>query len=225
MHENDAHLAEGQSRVYRAALGLILAQRRPSYYLQTNRDALDDLIDATLDRLEEAGVISPALRDATKAATLKFLPEAPQPPQPPYIEQKAVNALRTHLLNLLGLKKLYEVDRLDLTARTTLDQRRRAEAGRFPQEMGDKEFSGIHRALRLPPAGPRQRSRQNQMERRALRTRRRTATRSACKPTTIDEPFDMNEGMKLDLGSTAKLRTLVDYLEIIGELHRRYAGL
>ncbi len=41
----------------------------------------------------------------------------------------------------------------------------------------------------------------------------------------IDEPFDMNEGMKLDLGSTAKLRTLVTYLEIIGELHRRYAGL
>src|SRR5262249_2995494 len=41
----------------------------------------------------------------------------------------------------------------------------------------------------------------------------------------IDQPFDMNDGMKLDLGSTAKLRTLVTYLEIISELHRRYAGL
>jgi len=35
----------------------------------------------------------------------------------------------------------------------------------------------------------------------------------------------MNEGMKLDLGSTAKLRTLVTYLEIITELHNRYASL
>ncbi|MDP9128523.1 MAG: glycosyl transferase family 51, partial [Pseudomonadota bacterium] len=41
----------------------------------------------------------------------------------------------------------------------------------------------------------------------------------------IDQPFDMNEGMKLDLGSTAKLRTLVSYLEIMSELYRRYAGL
>src|SRR3546814_776376 len=38
----------------------------------------------------------------------------------------------------------------------------------------------------------------------------------------FDGPFDVNEGTKLDLGSTAKLRTLVSYLQIIATL---YEGL
>ena len=41
----------------------------------------------------------------------------------------------------------------------------------------------------------------------------------------LDRPLDINEGAKLDLGSTAKLRTLITYLEIITELHGRYAHL
>jgi cell division protein FtsI/penicillin-binding protein 2 len=42
---------------------------------------------------------------------------------------------------------------------------------------------------------------------------------------TLDRPFNVNEGMKLDLGSTAKLRTLAHYLAIVADLHARYAGL
>src|SRR3546814_17025618 len=38
----------------------------------------------------------------------------------------------------------------------------------------------------------------------------------------FDGPFDVNEGTKLDLGSTEKLRTLVSYLQIIATL---YEGL
>ena len=39
-----------------------------------------------------------------------------------------------------------------------------------------------------------------------------------------DQPFDINQGTKLDLGSTAKLRTLVTYLEIIEKLQQQYAA-
>ncbi|MFH7365493.1 hypothetical protein, partial [Pseudomonas syringae group genomosp. 7] len=38
-------------------------------------------------------------------------------------------------------------------------------------------------------------------------------------------PFSINEGSKLELGSTSKLRVLTTYLEIIAELHGRYEGL
>src|SRR4030095_6982849 len=31
----------------------------------------------------------------------------------------------------------------------------------------------------------------------------------------LEQPFNVNRGMKLDLGSTAKLRTLVPYLELV----------
>jgi membrane peptidoglycan carboxypeptidase len=41
----------------------------------------------------------------------------------------------------------------------------------------------------------------------------------------LDQPFDINLGTKLDLGSTAKLRTLITYLEIIAGLHEQYANL
>jgi hypothetical protein len=37
----------------------------------------------------------------------------------------------------------------------------------------------------------------------------------------LDKPFDINEGVKLDLGSTAKLRTLAHYLQIISDTYKR----
>jgi hypothetical protein len=39
-----------------------------------------------------------------------------------------------------------------------------------------------------------------------------------------DGALDVNEGVKLDLGSTAKLRTLASYLEAIATLHQNLAG-
>jgi membrane peptidoglycan carboxypeptidase len=42
---------------------------------------------------------------------------------------------------------------------------------------------------------------------------------------STDQPFDINEGSKLELGSTAKMRVLTTYLQIISELHDKYAGM
>ena len=42
---------------------------------------------------------------------------------------------------------------------------------------------------------------------------------------SVDRPFDVNDGSKLDLGSTAKLRTLVTYLEVVADLHDRFGWL
>ena len=222
--ENDESSLKAKATVYRAALGLVLSQRRPSYYLQSNRGALDDLIDGTLERLQAANVISADLRRATKAATLHFLPEAPQPADPPYIEQKAVNALRTHLLNLLGIKKLYEIDRLDLSAHTTIDRDAEHQLIEFLKKMSDPEFlkaNGLYGFRLLKPTNDPAKIKWSVV----LYEHTADSNKIRLQADTIDGPFDMNEGMKLDLGSTAKMRTLVTYLEIIAELHRRYAGL
>ncbi len=42
---------------------------------------------------------------------------------------------------------------------------------------------------------------------------------------STDQPFDINEGSKLELGSTAKMRVLTTYLQIIAELHDKYADM
>lgn len=222
--EKDPDSLKAKAKVYRAALGLILAQRRPSYYLSADHAALDDLTDATLDRLLAAQIISPELRQAAREASFKFVPEAPQAPQPPFIEQKAVNALRNHLLSMLGLKKLYEVDRLDLTAHSTLDQTAQQKTVEFLQKMGDPEFLksiGLYGFRLLNPDNDPKKIKWSVV----LYERDGDSNKLRLQADNIDQPFDMNEGMKLDLGSTAKLRTLVSYLEIISELHRRYAGL
>lgn len=222
--DTDTDSLRAKAKTYRAALGLILAQRRPSYYLLTDHGALDDLTDVTLDRLADAGVISPILRDATKDATFKFLPEAPQAPQPPYIEQKAVNALRNHLMTMLGLKRFYEVDRLDLAARATLDQETQQKTVEFLRKMDNKDFLqsiGLYGFRLLNPENDPAKIKWSVV----LYERGPDSNKIRLQADNVDEPFDMNEGMKLDLGSTAKLRTLVSYLEIVSELHRRYAGL
>ncbi len=222
--DTDPDSLRSKAHVYRAALGLILAQRRPNYYLVVDRGALDDLTDATLDRLAEAEVITPALRDATKQARFRFLSEPPPLVQAPYMEQKAVNALRTHLLTMLGIKKLYELDRIDLTARTSLDEITQQNTVAFLRKMGDRNFLqsiGLYGFRLLDPENDPSKIKWSVM----IYEKTAGENRIRVQADNIDEPFDMNEGMKLDLGSTAKLRTLVTYLEIISELHRRYAGL
>lgn len=41
---------------------------------------------------------------------------------------------------------------------------------------------------------------------------------------SYDAPLDFNDGIRLDLGSTAKLRTLIVYCEAVEELHRRLSA-
>lgn len=222
--EDNAADLRAKAQVYRSMLGLMLAQRRPTYYLGSNRTALDALTNAALERLTVTGTISPALRDAAKALSFRFLPEAPPPPQPPFVEQKAVNALRTHLIGMLGLRKLYELDRLDFAARSTLDQESQKKTIDFLKKMGNSEFLqsiGLYGFRLLNPENDPAKIKWSVV----LYESTPGGNKMRIQADNIDEPFDMNEGMKLDLGSTAKLRTLVTYLEIIGELHRRYAGL
>jgi len=40
-----------------------------------------------------------------------------------------------------------------------------------------------------------------------------------------DQPLDINEGAKLDLGSTAKLRALVTYMDIVDQLFKRFSPM
>ncbi|HAX91160.1 MAG TPA: glycosyl transferase family 51, partial [Rhodospirillaceae bacterium] len=222
--ETDPESLRLKAAAYREALGLILAQRRPTYYLLTDRTALDDLTDQALEKLAKFGVISTTLRDATRASTFRFLPEPPQPPQMAFLEQKATNAMRAHLLKMLGLRNLYELDRLDLAASSTLDQATQKGLTGFLKKMGAPEHVkaiGLYGFRLLNEKNDPAKINWSVL----IYERGEHGNKLRIQADNIDAPLDMNEGGKLDLGSTAKLRTLVTYLEIVGELYRRYAGL
>ena len=100
-----------QARVYKQVLSLLLAQRRPSYYLIAGREAIRELTDAHLRLLGAAQVIDPELARAALEMPLEFQPDPPQRLEPAFVELKAANAIRTALLKRLGLQDLYQLDR------------------------------------------------------------------------------------------------------------------
>ncbi|MDP1532332.1 MAG: transglycosylase domain-containing protein, partial [Rubrivivax sp.] len=77
---------------FKHALSLIVAERRPSYYLAANRKALDALTDDHLDLLANAGLISRTLADQAKQVELRTTRQRVDPPPPRFVDQKAANA-------------------------------------------------------------------------------------------------------------------------------------
>ena len=67
------------------------------------------------------GVIPADLRDAALQASVTVRGSAPPPTRPGFLNQKAASAIRTDLLGLLNVPRLSELDRYDLSARTTFD--------------------------------------------------------------------------------------------------------
>ncbi len=213
--------AARQGQVFKQALSLLLAQRRPSYYLLAGRDKLESLADAHLRLLASAGIIGGGLRDAALAEPLRFRESAPEPAAASFVQRKALNAMRGDLLALLGVETLYDLDRLDLRAETSLDtEAQRAvtdalhlltrkdaatKAGLFGERLLNGDPAGVAYSVTLFERGP-------------------SVNWVRVQADNLERPLDLNEGGKLDLGSTAKLRTLTTYLEIVAELHERYAA-
>jgi membrane peptidoglycan carboxypeptidase len=219
-----AALAE-KARIYKQVLALLLAQRRPSHYLIADRAALGRLADSHLRLLARQGIIDAELRDAALAARLDFRNDTPRPPGVSFIEQKAANAIRTRLLRLMGVPSLYELDRLDLSAETTLDAPMQERVVSVLERLGDPRFIeefGLT-GFRLLDTGGAPADKVTYSV--VLYERGTDANYVRVQADNLDQPLDINEGAKLDLGSTAKLRTLITYLEIVEELHRRYGHL
>lgn len=211
----------GRAVAYRQVLSLLLAARRPTEYLATNTAALEARTNAYLRLLAAEGLISPALRDAALAVRLEPRRRV-VPPAPAFVDRKAADGARVELLSRLGLATTYELDRLDLTARTSLDapatEAVTAVLGRLA-EPGDARELGLA-APRLLGSGHPARVTYSV----TLYERGPFGNHLRVQADTFDGPLNVNEGTRLELGSTAKLRTLVTYLEIVEALHREHAG-
>ncbi|MGH9380685.1 MAG: transglycosylase domain-containing protein, partial [Thermoanaerobaculia bacterium] len=214
-----------RAEAFRRVLSLFLAQRRPTYYLTTprGRAALDRRTDAYLRLLSRQGHIDPALADAALRRRAALRTRAPALSAAPSGHREAARSVRTELLALLGLRQLYALDKLDLTVSSTFDLRAQAAVDAELRKLADREH-----ASRAGLEGPRLLGRSDPAPVRyavVLYERAAQGNLVRVQVDTLDQPFDLNQGAKLELGSTAKLRTLVSYLEIVESLHREYGGL
>jgi len=213
---------EQQGRIYRQTLSLLLAVQRPTMFLSHDREALHARTDAYLRALVAAGVISPALRDAAMAARVTPRSRVSLP-VPSFVDRKGVDGVRVDLLAQLGVRSAYDLDRLDLTARATLDGTVTDAVSRVLGQMGIRRYAreaGLATAQLLGHDDPGQ-----VVYSFTLYERSREGHRLRVQSDNVDQPLNINEGSRLELGSTAKLRTLVTYVEAVEALHRQYAQL
>jgi membrane peptidoglycan carboxypeptidase len=208
---------------YKQALSLLVSQRRPGGYLARDPEALDQITNFFVRLSARAGLIPASLRDAALEVQLVRRTGPVEAPRREFIEGKAATAVRRDIAMLLGRERLYELDRLDLAARSTLDQSLQAEMTRRLRALADPAgatAAGLMGERLLAGADPAQVTYSF-----TLLERTPVANVVRVQVDTLDQPLDINSGIKLDLGSTAKLRTLVTYLETVAGLHGRLAGL
>lgn len=205
----------------RQVLSLMIAQRRPSHYLSKGRVELAELTDAHIRVLAAANIIEPPLASAALASKAVYRDWVAQPTIVPIITNKGISLARNRLAAMLN-RPLYDLDRLDVSATSTLQADLQLQVSQYLKNLADPEFAAqmglIGERLLTAKTTDQVSYSFTLFERTADGSRVRVQTDST------NQPFDINEGSKLELGSTAKLRVLTTYLEIIAELHDKYAG-
>lgn len=208
---------------YEQVLALLISTRAPSYYLHSDYPVLQRRVNFFIHLLQEAQII-----DNEFARLLK---ETPAPlnskgvggvsVQPVF--RKAVNQFRNQLSGSLGVHGFYQLNRLFLETDTSIDAELQTTVMGILKQLEQREFIernrlNLRRLLdRGDPA--------NVLY--SLLLYEKTTEGNALRVQTDNHPgsFDINTDVKLDLGSTAKLRTLVHYLEVVNELYESYQGL
>ena len=220
----DSRLSAGgkKAEVYKQVLSLFLAERRPAYYMHDVAE-LDRLANTHLTLMEQGGYIPADLARTARAYHLKLSAEAPPPAPMSFAERKAVDAIRSDLLTTLDTQGLYSLDRLDLTVQSTIDQSAQAGVTRALKSLGNTDGAkamGLVGANMLENEDP-----SKVIYSVVLYERGEDHHAVRVHADSLDAPFDINSGAKLILGSTAKLRTVATYLNIVYDLHQKYSAL
>jgi membrane peptidoglycan carboxypeptidase len=215
-----------RARAYRQVLSLLIAQRRPAYYLAGGQGRMATLVDRYLHLLAREKVIDESLRDAALDAWEPV--RDPQAGDPPALRTDAAHLLttaaaRAEAATLLPLPSASALDRLDVSITSTLDGRlqpavsswlmrlRDPAAARAAGLVGDGllergELKGIDWSITLVERGS------------DGVGRVRVQVDTGAVPPAL-------EARRADLGATAKLRTLASYLEAVAALHARLNAL
>ncbi|MFO6423607.1 transglycosylase domain-containing protein [Motilimonas sp. KMU-193] len=205
----------------RQITALMIAHRRPSFYLAAKgRDELARLTDSYIRLFMQQGMISGPLMAAALEAKTQFRDFKTAPALMRVENSKGLQLSRARLSQLLATQ-FYDLDRMDLTANTSLNIPLQRAASDYLTKLADPEVAkqaGLigHRLL-----APEHTAQVNYSF--TLMQQSPQGFKVRVQTDNTNQPFDINEGSKLELGSTAKIRVLTTYLEIIAELHQKYA--
>ena len=202
---------------FKHVVGLLASVRAPSHYLLHDRDSLERRTNFYVQSLASSGAIDNDFAALVESTPLSFLPTATSGPKPLTADQKTANAIRNRLSALLGVPSYYELDRLHLRVQSSIDSNlQRSVLDTFrqlnePEFLAAEGFDGERLLKHGDPDGV--------LYSFVLFEVVPEGNALVVQFDTLNQPFDLNTGMKLELGSTAKLRTLAHYLEVVASLH------
>ncbi len=175
----------------------MIAQRRPSYYLLQGHDDLEELTNSHLRVLANANVIDKELADSAMSQRLLF-----KGGKAPGIKQdaqtlKGINVARGRLGTLLN-QQLYDLDRLDLTAKVSLHHELQQKVSHYLNSLASPVV-----AEKVGLLGEKLLSASNTDKVTysfTLFEKTPGGNRVRVQTDNTDQPFDLNEGSKLGAG-------------------------
>jgi membrane peptidoglycan carboxypeptidase len=148
----------------------------------------------------------------------RIVPAAPSS----FAEQKAFDSVRTELSSRLGVSSLYDLDRLDMTVRATIDGAVNNRVSRVLQQLGERDYAARAGLMTHPLLAGDNPARVVYGV--TVYERGPNGNELRVQADNYGQPLNINQGTKLELGSTAKLRTLTTYLETVEALHAQYTA-
>ena len=210
-------------RAFKHALALLISVRAPSVYLVDERSSLEEKVSQFIRLMARAGVIDWEFAALLQETPLKFLPSAPLPPQPSSNKNKAANAIRVIMMEALGVNNLYDLNRLHLQVDSTIDVPLQKRVSDFFNRLAQRDVIkayGLDGERLVEDNDP-----SKMIYSFLLVEATPNGNLVRVQADNLTASLDFNKSVKLELGSTAKLRTLTHYLELVAELHKELSGL
>ena len=220
---NSSGQTPAKVRAFKYILTLLISVRAPSEYLVEERESLEEKVDQFTRLMARAGIIDWEFAAQLQETPIRFLPTAPLAPQPSSSKNKAANAVRTNMMEALGVGNLYDLNRLHLQVGSTFDVPLQKQVTEFLHRLADPKFvgaNGLNGERLLENADP-----SKVIYSFLLVEATPAGNLIRVQADNFAAPFDFNKSVKLELGSTAKLRTITHYFEVMAELHREFSGL
>ena len=212
-----------KTHAFKHILTLLISVRAPSEFLVSERDSLEKKVNQFTRLMARAGIIDGEFAAGLQETPIRFLPAAPLPPQPSSSRNKAANAIRTNMMDALAVGNLYDLNRLHLQVSSTFDVPLQKQVTEFLHRLADPQYvsaHGLNGERLLEHADP-----SKVIYSLLLVEATPGGNYIRVQADNFAAPFDFNKSVKLELGSTAKLRTLTHYLELMTELHRELSGM
>jgi membrane peptidoglycan carboxypeptidase len=204
---------ELKAKLFKQVMSLLCAVRAPTYYLIHNPSALEKRVTSYINILEQEGILDSELANQLHKTTVTESPGKFISQQLSFALRKAVNSIRNDLTHTLSVNSYYDLNLLHMEVDTTIDVALQEKIGNLFNKLKDDDFikeKGL-KGKRLLKDG----AIEDVIYSFMLFERTPYGNALRVNIDSQDQPFDINTGMKLELGSTAKLRTLAHYLEVM----------